>query len=686
MSALPQTSTAANFPAGTGWIDLPTAAARSGKNIGSIRRDCGDKYAARNLAKLEAPPEGGKPRWLVHETADPQGGFAKVKSTDQLSDNFDRRHLTENQRQQLEARERVVRQWIVLRAAAIERGQEVALAREDFAQWLSAHWNIKASSRTIHNYYMAFIGGGVAALVDERWQAKKQSAPLDDPFLAEVKRLYLDPVGRSKQLCFDKARELAELPANQWPVPTYRSVCRALAKIPPRVIALKRGGDEAYNAAASCNTRDYSTIDSNQLWCGDHHRFDVSVEFDGKHHRPWLTAWMDMRSRLIVGWRIFLHDPNQDTIIAALVEGGRRHGFPHEVLIDNGRDYDSQALQGITKKQRRRGEKPIVDLGVFGNLQIKVHHAQPYRPQSKTIERFFGTVCERFSKLFETYCGGSPDTRPHNHQDQLKAGKAPSLAEFTQAFADWLEADYHARAHGGDAMDGLCPAAAHAANLKSKRVIGDDRIELVTMKRTPLLKVGRNGVVWRGLSYGRGELSALQGQQVFCRIDDSAIHQVHVYRPDGKFLAIAPVNQKIPVNADRQLVREATAESRHEKRVTAEYHQVRMRLHRTLPQRLRAKAAEHRLADQKAAGQVPSPSLAAVRTPLDDQLPAIQKAMERRTLKIAAGAESMSEDPRDTRAALDRVFSSPQVDAGGDSSSDTFMKLQTAMSQEDCDE
>src|SRR4051812_39347820 len=101
MSALPQTTPLLDPPPqGATWIDLSEASRRSGRSIGHLARECRSKYAAANLAKLEAPPEGGKPIWMIHETAAAE--FAKVKSADQLSDNFDRRHLTENQRQQLE--------------------------------------------------------------------------------------------------------------------------------------------------------------------------------------------------------------------------------------------------------------------------------------------------------------------------------------------------------------------------------------------------------------------------------------------------------------------------------------------------------------------------------------------------------------------------------------------------------
>src|SRR5205807_7057325 len=110
----------------------------------------------------------------------------------------------------------------------------------------------------------------------------------------------------------------------------------------------------------------------------------------------------------IVGWTLYAHDPNQDTILSTFRDGCLKHGVPKGVYIDNGKDYDSRALQGETKRQRfdRRRNKaahPRIEEGVFGELEVEVKHALPYQPQGKPIERMFGTLCGQFSKLIPTY-------------------------------------------------------------------------------------------------------------------------------------------------------------------------------------------------------------------------------------------------------------------------------------------
>src|SRR4051812_21959829 len=111
MSALPQTSTAEQLPAGTGWIDLEEAARRSGRTAGHLGNACRKKYAPARLARLQPPPEGGAAIWYVHESADPS--FARVKSVEQLSASFDpdKLRLSDSQKAELARRKQLLDDW-----------------------------------------------------------------------------------------------------------------------------------------------------------------------------------------------------------------------------------------------------------------------------------------------------------------------------------------------------------------------------------------------------------------------------------------------------------------------------------------------------------------------------------------------------------------------------------------------
>lgn len=677
MSACPQITLPVDSspppPRGLGFIPLDEAARRAGKVIGHIARLCRSKWAAQGLAELRTPPGGGKREWHVREDADPS--FARVQTPDQIPCNLAAYPLAVRER--VLEREKLLSEW----ERAIERrgpGVNKLAASIEFCRLLADIDGKRVSPRTLGLWQAAYRINGRSGLVDDRLHRSGGAAAAreENPFLQEVKRLYLNQRGRSKQLCYDRACDAAA--EQSWTVCSYKTACRFLDRIDKRTVALHRGGEEAYAAAASCNTRDYKSIASNDVWISDHHRFDVickiGVDAEGKpkYGRPWLTAWMDMRSRMLVGWQVFAHDPNADTIIGTFKIGCKSHGAPWHVLIDNGKDYDSYALQGMTKRQRlARGKKPLalIDAGIFGRVQVKVMHARPYRPQSKTIERFFGTVADRFARLFETYCGNSTSNRPadlygeHGQPGILDRHNAPTVDELAASFADWLDADYHHQPHSGDGMEGMAPAAVFANELKRKRVLADWQLAELD-ERTRPVKVGRNGVRFGKLTYGRNHpaLVKLLGQKVTLGVDKDDVAQLRVYAMDGRQLCTVSANEKMPVLADKQAVREAVAGERRDRKTAKAGHVARMRLGRSITDRLYLKAAELRRQNTSE----PSTNEAAlipVQTGFADPMNALRDAVDvadqRGPIPIAAGAESVRLDD------LGRVFASYDPDDDG---------------------
>ena len=485
------------------------------------------------------------------------------------------------------------------------------------------------------NWLRDYRKGGLAGLVDERWMRQRDTdRPTDDLFFAEVQRLYLDLRKPALTVCFELARYKAQ--REGWEPRSYKQCQRFIGKLPKAVVLKYRTGEEAFvNDGERYIERDYSTLASNEIWCGDHHRFDVWVSYAGKNVRPWLTAWEDVRSRKIVGWTIYAADPNTDSILAAFSMGAKSHGVCEWVYIDNGKDYDSHALQGKTKRQRRRhieyDEQRAV--GVFGGLGVRVKHAWPFHGQSKPIERFFGTVESRFGKLWPTYCGNSPKNRPENLELRLERGAAPPLEEFVKAFGEWLETDYHARTHTGDGMNGESPAAVFDQCLEEKRTVPDEVLAVLLWKPSKLLKVGQNGVAWQGLRYGVGELSLLGwlGKEVCLRIDPTDVGRVTVWTPEDKFICVARASQRLPFLASQAELRKAIAEKRRGRKVLKEFYEQHPRLHEDLPGlMLEARAEENRRKQQTAAAadRNPGPTIRPIRTAMNDQLPALRRALK----------------------------------------------------------
>jgi hypothetical protein len=154
------------------------------------------------------------------------------------------------------------------------------------------------------------------------------------------------------------------------------------------------------------------------VWCGDQHQLDLMVinpDRDGQLDRPWVTAFMDMRTRALVGWHISF-DHNSDTNIFAFIHGVRpkvhpifEHlcGLPDRVYVDNGKDYRSTRFELACD---RNG--------------VAITHAKVRNAKAKPVERFFGTLCLQFSQGFETYLGNRPGNRTERTQELVKEHEA----------------------------------------------------------------------------------------------------------------------------------------------------------------------------------------------------------------------------------------------------------------------
>lgn len=659
MSACPQSSQP--LPAGTEWIDLPTAAARSGRTVGHLGNECRKKYAAAGLAKLQAPPEGGAAIWHIHETASP--AFARVKSVQHLNDSFnpDALGLNDQQKAQLAARKKLMDRWLDFVKASDKNVRE---ATDQFCAEYQIETGKGLCPATLYNYQQGFRRSGLAGLVDERWVRQKKAATPkeDDPFFAYLRALYLKRPPKSLQWCFDVAEQKAI--EEGWIFPSFKTCQRYIKTLPPQLVMLAREGKKAYeDKCEPYIERDYSTLNANDWWISDEHKFDVQVRVPGfnpdkpKFFRPRITGWQDAASRKILSWKITENDANTETILETFEAAAQEHGAPLHILVDNGKAYDNEQTQGITKKQRLKRFKRVnperLD-GTFVMLGIKVHHAKSYHGQSKAIERQFRTVCDRFAKTCDTYCGNRPQNRPEDLQKKLDGGQAPTVDEFIARFSAWLEADYHNRGHRGDSMEGKTPNQVFVERGASKRPILSESLRLACMTRHGPRTVGKGGVVHQGMHFGGFDpaIQKLYGQQVMIAVDRRQLSYVLVLTLDGKLIGRANKNIRLPYGANSEDLREAHRQKYQLKRTLATYHDNRMKIGEDTSQLVQRASIRRQMKERgeafdpktgevaaPAPARAESPSLRPKSTPFDQDLPAIKRAFEV-PLKLAVGAES----------------------------------------------
>ncbi|MDR0557930.1 MAG: Mu transposase C-terminal domain-containing protein [Treponema sp.] len=299
-----------------------------------------------------------------------------------------------------------------------------------------------------------------------------------------------------------------------------------------------RSGEKAYHDRFDPYIqRDYTLFKSMEWGCGDHHIFDFVIRHEGRIFRPWLTMFIDMRSRKITGWHINVV-PNTLTIMRAFSMSAETCGLFENLLIDNGKDFKSAWFAGSAWKERRASpEKETLDLieGVLHDCGTKARFATPYRGQSKPVERAFRTVIELFSKRQATYVGSNTADRPAdtrlfwggiNGRDRVEV--TYTLARFREdfgKFAAWFNAEW---AHSGQGMDGKTPDAVFEANLEAKREMPEAMRKYVFAVRERRV-VQRSGIRIDGIDYYSEEMVRLIGQRVEARRDINDVGKVSIF-------------------------------------------------------------------------------------------------------------------------------------------------------------
>jgi hypothetical protein len=282
---------------------------------------------------------------------------------------------------------------------------------------------------------------GLDGLVDRRCQPDRTELRDDDDFLKELR-------GSTSHAPAEPASACGGRDARRAGAGLAGPLLLVLRPLHQR--AAGAGADQRA-ARAGRLRRQVRAVDRTRLLDAAHERAVVRrpspVRRDRERRRaarrPWLTAWMDMRSRRIVGWCIFATTPTRTRSSRALRAAAWTRRARLEVYMDNGKDFDCYALHGRTKWRAAAG-RAWVDEAEGGRhprgLGMGAVHCWAYHGQSKPIERFFGTMEDRFGKTLDTYCGNKPENKPEDLQRQLDKGKAPTLAEFTAAFRQWLAA------------------------------------------------------------------------------------------------------------------------------------------------------------------------------------------------------------------------------------------------------
>ena len=137
----------------------------------------------------------------------------------------------------------------------------------------------------------------------------------------------------------------------------------------------------------------------------------------------------------------------------SLYPGESFHGLPKSILIDCGKDDRSALLEDLPDEVPVNNAGPLSlnkrfgGLGLLPALGVEVHHALPYHPQSKSIERMFGALERGWICKLKGWCRSSVKERPNGFTKHLRLllekKELLTMNAFVQKFQSEILSAYH---------------------------------------------------------------------------------------------------------------------------------------------------------------------------------------------------------------------------------------------------
>lgn len=465
-------------------------------------------------------------------------------------------HYTEEERAQIRFWRDMVTQWEEYRS---QPGQALSMLDGKFVQHMKVeHPDLALSVKTLYRKKKALDADDLDHVIDGRGKSRQGKTELRQD-VREVFHFYYLEDGRegrgySIARCIEYTEQWATKHApDVLPLPSYSTFYRAAMDIPLAVRVLKREGMRAYYNKVSLYTRrDYESIDSNGWWVGDTYTCDViTLGPDGKTHRPYLTAWVDVRSGIFVGWHISFDGNKSQHAIYALRRGCLEQGMPNNNLyVDNGREYLTFDFGGRghrTKKVLADGSAPFQPKTIVDYMGLEMTNAIVENSRAKLVERSFRDMKEYIMRLFPTYTGGSPEEKPEALKKNLKRGKIPTDAEFERKVDLLIRGYLNYQPYYGSVPEdqGKRRIDVYNEHLTKFRKVDEDVLNLMMLRTSKPKTVSRDGIALnikgRKLWFNSEELHAQYfGKKVYARYDPDDLSKVRVYNEEQAFLLEAP--------------------------------------------------------------------------------------------------------------------------------------------------
>jgi putative transposase len=302
-----------------------------------------------------------------------------------------------------------------------------------------------------------------------------------------------------------------------------------------------REGKKAWNdKAAFYIERDYSLIEVGDILVADGHvlNFETLNPWTGKAQRMELVMWYDMKSNCPMGWEI-MPTENTQAIAAAFRRAVITLGkYPLIAYLDNGKAFRSKYFNGVDFRQTGIA-------GLFQDLGIHTIFAWPYHGQSKTIERFFGTL-HQLELCIPSYVGNSIANKPPrlNRGEPLHratydaAGGRPLTMEQTHYAVAWWVDQYINTAQRGH-LNGKTPAEVFMQGKGDG--VDESKLRHLMMAKA-VRQIQRGGIRFNGERYYDPALHGrTHAAQIRYDLQDPSY--IYVYSEDGSQLICKALQQ-----------------------------------------------------------------------------------------------------------------------------------------------
>ena len=500
---------------------------------------------------------------------------AKDNEDEVIDIDFER--LSIEQREELNLKNKIINSWISYRQQEYKEGKSLAQADENFIRVISLQYpDIAISLRSIRRWDKIRRTKGENALVDKRGRHKNHNTKMRQEVFDIFEYYYLDESRKSITFCMELTKLELKNQGIDYELPSSKTFERWVSKISEPVLQYFRYGEKACkDKCLPYIHRDYEDIKSNDIWVCDNHTFDIFITKDEKPIRVYLTAFLDVKSRKIVGHFVTLN-PSSDATLFALRRGIERFGIPKRILADNGREFLTYDIggRGFRKKSKNTDLDPAT---IMERLGIDFRTALVRNARAKIIERTFLTVKNEFSKLFNAYTGGNIVEKHERLKYIVKdINKLTVFEDFENFVNQYIEGYYNHRSNTGIGMKGMTPNEAFNKYLVEQRKATSEVLNIMLLRSSRLQKVTRAGVkldfYGRDVFFTSEELILkYQGEQVFVRYNPSDLKEVRIYDSEDRYILTAVQDKKLSYFASKEDIAVKMKEQRHYKNIVSAY-------------------------------------------------------------------------------------------------------------------